>query len=110
MDLYIIEDALKTYPNRFQLTMMAVARAKELNQGEKPVIERVKGDKPVVQALEEIAAGEIIEGTVEEMELIRRARRQAREKALREMEAAEEAAEDDEAMHVASPDEPSDSA
>jgi DNA-directed RNA polymerase subunit K/omega len=38
MKLKTMENALDTYPNRFQLTMMAVARAKEINEGESSLV------------------------------------------------------------------------
>jgi DNA-directed RNA polymerase subunit omega len=102
MDLRIIEDALIKYPNRFSLTMMAAARAKELNEGDKTVLEKSKGDKPIVQALEELAQGAIVPGTREEMALVREARRAAREKAL--MDAEEKEAEELGDLSTASPD------
>ncbi|UCF29918.1 MAG: DNA-directed RNA polymerase subunit omega [bacterium] len=95
MDLNIIEDALKKYPNRFFLTMMAAARAKELNEGEKTLLKRSRGDKPIVQALEELAEGIVVPCSKEEMEQVREERRLARERALMEAEE-EEAMETDE--------------
>jgi DNA-directed RNA polymerase subunit omega len=51
-----IEDALKKIPNRFQLTVVAAARAREIANGDQP---KVSGfdNKPVVLALREIEAG-----------------------------------------------------
>ena len=77
-----MEDALETYPNRFQLTMMAVARAKEINDGDPP-LEPVEGNvKPVVLALREIAEGRVVPSSREEMSKFREARRLLRERAL----------------------------
>jgi len=107
MDLKIIEDALQKHPNRFELTMMAVARARELNEGESVLLDRIKGEKPAVIALEEIAAGKLDPGTHEEMAAIKEVRKIAREKAL--MEADDETADEgkEESMNTASPDGPS---
>ncbi|TNF47475.1 DNA-directed RNA polymerase subunit omega [bacterium] len=109
MDLKIIEDALQNHPNRFELTMMAVARARELNEGESVLHDKTKGEKPAVIALEEIAAGALVPGTKEEMVAIREARRIAREKALMEADDKETGEEEGESMNVASPDGPSSS-
>lgn len=101
MKLETMEKCLVLYPNRFQLTMMAVARAREINDGDAPVVELKDAGKPVAVALEEISQGEIIPGSVEEMNRIRSARKVLREKALMEarerdaMLALEEAAEEE---------------
>lgn len=98
MKLKTMENALVTYPNRFQLTMMAVARAKEINDGESPLVDFDDQSKPVVVALREIAEGRVIPGTHEQMNRIRDAKRVLRDRALREAEAAgitEEPQEDD---------------
>ncbi len=90
MDLKILENSLKKHPNRFELTMMAVARARELSAGEKPLIQIDKDEKPVIVALKELAAGLLVPATMEEMERIREEARIGREKARREaMEEAE---------------------
>jgi DNA-directed RNA polymerase subunit omega len=52
-----IEDCLKQIPNRFQLTLSATYRARQLLQGHTPKIEAK--DKPTVVALREIAAGKV---------------------------------------------------
>lgn len=105
MDLKIIEDALKNHPNRFELTMMAVARARELNDGEKVLLDRVRGEKPAVIALEEIAAGRLVPGTQEEMAFIKESRRIAREKALMEAHEDETGEGEEDSVSSASPDE-----
>lgn len=91
MKLTIMENALKLYPNRFQLTMMATARAKELNSGDTPTVDVDGLTKPVVLALEEISVGQVVPATLEQMKEISEARRKKREQilmALREAEAA----------------------
>jgi DNA-directed RNA polymerase omega subunit len=83
MKLKTMENALETYPNRFQLTMMAVARAKEINVGEASMVSDEDLAKPVVLALKEIAEGMIVPATHDEMSKIKEAKRILRERALR---------------------------
>lgn len=52
-----IEDCLKHIPNRFQLTLAATYRTRQLLQGHTPKIEAK--DKQTVLALREIAAGKV---------------------------------------------------
>ncbi|MDU0810546.1 MAG: DNA-directed RNA polymerase subunit omega [Burkholderia sp.] len=52
-----IEDCLKKIPNRFELTLVAAYRTRELAQGYTPKIE--SHDKPTVVALREIASGQV---------------------------------------------------
>jgi len=92
----IMENALDSYTNRFQLTMMAVARAKELNEGESALTQVDEHSKPVVLALKEIAEGKVVPATQEEMNRIREARRVLRERSLREAEEQESLQEEDE--------------
>ncbi|MBL8439511.1 MAG: DNA-directed RNA polymerase subunit omega [Zoogloeaceae bacterium] len=56
-----VEDCLKRIPNRFQLTLAATYRARQLTIGSSPQIELDKNDrdKPTVIALREIAAGKV---------------------------------------------------
>jgi DNA-directed RNA polymerase subunit omega len=51
-----IDDALKLIPNRFELTLAATYRARQLANGATPMLEPNK-DKSTVLALREIAAG-----------------------------------------------------
>ncbi|ETD72919.1 DNA-directed RNA polymerase subunit omega [Pelistega indica] len=51
-----VEDSLEKIPNRFDLTLVATYRARELAQGHQPRVE-VNNDKPTVIALREIAEG-----------------------------------------------------
>lgn len=52
-----IEDCLKEMPNRFELTLAATYRARQLLKGHTP---KVPGsDKATVMALREIAAGKV---------------------------------------------------
>ncbi len=52
-----IEDSLKQIPNRFQLTLVATYRARQLLQGHAPKVE--SRNKAAVTALREIAAGKV---------------------------------------------------
>lgn len=52
-----VEDCLKHIPNRFDMTLSATYRARQLAQGHSPKV--VSHDKPCVTALREIAAGEV---------------------------------------------------
>jgi len=52
-----VEDCLEKIPNRFQLALAAVKRAKMLLRGGRPLV--ASGNKDVVTALREIAAGEV---------------------------------------------------
>ena len=56
-----IEDCLKRIPNRFQLTLAATYRARQITIGSAPQVELDKSDKdkPTVIALREIAAGKV---------------------------------------------------
>ena len=53
-----VEDCLQKIPNRFQLTLAATYRARQLTAGNTPLVEADR-DKPCVVALREIAAGKI---------------------------------------------------
>lgn len=54
-----VEDCLRQIPNRFLLAMVAAKRAKQLYKGGQPLIENKAGNKKIVLALREIAAGRI---------------------------------------------------
>ena len=53
-----IEDALEKIPNRFELTLAATNRARQITSGSSPLVEPDR-DKPTVIALREIAAGKV---------------------------------------------------
>ncbi|WP_277061041.1 DNA-directed RNA polymerase subunit omega [Rivihabitans pingtungensis] len=53
-----IDDCLKRIPNRFDLTLAATYRARQLASGATPLVEAGK-DKPTVLALREVANGHI---------------------------------------------------
>ena len=53
-----IDDCLEQIPNRFQLTLVAAFRSRQLANGAEPLIDIAdSNDKPSVLALREIAAG-----------------------------------------------------
>jgi DNA-directed RNA polymerase subunit omega len=53
------DDCLKKIPNRFEMTLVAATRARQLSLGAEPLIALRPNskDKPTVIALREIAAG-----------------------------------------------------
>jgi DNA-directed RNA polymerase subunit omega len=51
-----IDDCLKKIPNRFQMTLAAAHRARQVANGATPMVDAEK-DKPTVIALRELAAG-----------------------------------------------------
>ena len=53
-----VDDCLKKIPHRFQLTLVATYRARQITMGSTPMVEADK-DKPTVIALRELAAGKI---------------------------------------------------
>ena len=53
-----IEDCLTRIPNRFELTLAATNRARQISAGSAPMVEGDR-DKPTVIALREIAAGKV---------------------------------------------------
>ncbi len=53
-----IDDCIKLIPNRFNLTLAAAYRARQLTLGSTPLVDPGR-DKPTVIALREIAAGKI---------------------------------------------------
>ncbi len=52
-----IDDCIERITNRFELTLAATYRARQLAQGSQPMVE--SRDKPIVTALREIAAGKV---------------------------------------------------
>jgi len=61
-----VEDCLKVIPNRFELTLVAAKRARDLALNGKDAVVDWENDKPTVVALREIAAGHIVFDDVEE--------------------------------------------
>ncbi len=53
-----VDDCLKRIPNRFQLTLAATYRARQITMGGTPQVEADK-DKATVIALREISAGKV---------------------------------------------------
>ena len=57
MSRITVEDCLNRIPNRFELTLVAATRARQLSNGATPLVSEER-DKPTVVALREIAVGE----------------------------------------------------
>ena len=53
-----IEDCLDKIPNRFELTLAATNRARQISAGSQPMVDGDR-DKPTVIALREVAAGKV---------------------------------------------------
>ena len=53
-----VDDCLKRIPNRFQMTLAAAHRARQLANGATPLVDAEK-DKPTVIALREVALGKV---------------------------------------------------
>jgi DNA-directed RNA polymerase subunit omega len=53
-----VEDCLKRIPNRFQLTLVATYRARQLSAGGTPMVDAGR-DKPTVVALREVGEGKV---------------------------------------------------
>lgn len=52
------DDCLKKIPNRFQMTLAAAHRARQISNGSTPLVDGGK-HKPTVIALREISAGKV---------------------------------------------------
>jgi DNA-directed RNA polymerase subunit omega len=53
-----VDDCMKRISNRFQLTLAATYRARQIAMGSTPLVDAER-DKPTVVALREIAAGKV---------------------------------------------------
>jgi DNA-directed RNA polymerase subunit omega len=53
-----VDDCMKRISNRFQLTLAATYRARQIAMGSTPLVDAER-DKPTVIALREIAAGKV---------------------------------------------------
>ncbi|MBI5785195.1 MAG: DNA-directed RNA polymerase subunit omega [Rhodocyclales bacterium] len=53
-----VEDCMKNFANRFELTLAATYRARQITMGSTPMVEAGR-DKPTVIALRELAAGKV---------------------------------------------------
>ena len=50
-----VDDCMKVIPNRFEMSLAATYRARQLSKGAQPMIDATR-DKPTVIALRELAA------------------------------------------------------
>ena len=53
------EDCIGKISNHFDLTLVAARRARQLENGNTPLVDDVRNNKPTVTALREIAAGHV---------------------------------------------------
>jgi DNA-directed RNA polymerase subunit omega len=53
-----VDDCLKNIPNRFEMSLAATYRARQITNGAQPMLESNR-DKPTVIALREIATGKV---------------------------------------------------
>ncbi|MGH8684204.1 MAG: DNA-directed RNA polymerase subunit omega [Nitrosospira sp.] len=53
-----VDDCLKRIPNRFDMTLVATIRARQLSIGGTPMVDAAR-DKPTVIALRELAQGKV---------------------------------------------------
>ncbi len=53
-----VDDCLKIIPNRFDMTLAATARARQIAIGSTPMVDAAR-DKPTVIALRELAKGKV---------------------------------------------------
>ncbi len=54
-----VEDCLGQIGNRFELSLAAAVRARQLVAGHQALVDDAKRDKPIVVALREIASGKV---------------------------------------------------
>ena len=53
-----VDDCMKQFSNRFELTLAATNRARQISAGSQPLVDSDR-DKPTVIALREVAAGKV---------------------------------------------------
>lgn len=63
-----VEDCLKQVESRFELVILAARRAKMLMKGASPQVE--SNNRPIVQALREVAAGKVRFSEIKEKESV----------------------------------------
>ena len=75
-----VEDCLEQIPNRFEMTLIASRRARQISMGHKPMVE-LENDKSTVLALREIAGGLISQEVLDEIHAAEEAERNAAKEA-----------------------------
>lgn len=55
MARFTVADCMDNIPNRFNMTLAAAMRARQIESNEETMLEREENDKPTVLALREIA-------------------------------------------------------
>jgi len=82
-----VEDCIRYYPNRFEMVLLAIRRARQLLKGMPPVAQDEEMHKPAVQALKELGDGHITWERMFEFDALERQRLMAVEAAGDEEEA-----------------------
>lgn len=59
MARFTVEDCMGNVSNRFDMTLAAAIRAREIEKGSALLVENVGNDKPTVLALREIAGSKV---------------------------------------------------
>lgn len=67
-----VEDCLNVVPNRFELTVMAANRTRELLKGAFAIIDVKAGEKPAVTALREISSGKFTKEKLNQLKFVRK--------------------------------------
>ncbi len=77
-----VEDCIRYYPNRFEMVLLAIRRARQLLKGMPPIIAQDKEiHKPAVQALKELGDGHVTWERMFEFDALERQRLMAVEAA-----------------------------
>ena len=59
MARFTVADCMENFSNRFDMTLAAAMRARQIEKGSDIMVEHEEGDKPTVIALREIADGKV---------------------------------------------------
>ena len=76
-----VEDCIRYYPNRFEMVLLAIRRARQLLQGMPPIVQDEEMHKPSVQALKELGDGHVTWERIFEFDALERQRLMAAETA-----------------------------
>ena len=68
MARFTVADCMDNIPNRFNMTLAAAMRARQIESNEETMLEREENDKPTVLALREIADNLITVDILENIE------------------------------------------
>ena len=59
MARFTVADCMEKFTNRFDMSLAAAMRARQIEKGSEVMVEHEEGDKPTVLALREIADGKV---------------------------------------------------